>query len=80
MKGSTTMQVLLSRYRHLFDKVDDDNEDDSHILTDPFIDMDTEKTVTMDGEATKKRISRCLESAPGKSLLIEDLKPLVVSY
>jgi hypothetical protein len=79
VRGASTQQVILTRYRHLYNNSEDDDDIGSHVVEDPFIDTDTDVSVKFDGEAAKKRISRCLESAPDKSLMIDDLKPLVVS-
>ncbi|KAI8583707.1 hypothetical protein K450DRAFT_222394 [Umbelopsis ramanniana AG] len=79
VRGAATQQVILTRYRHLYNNSEDDDDTGSHIVQDPFVDGDTDVPVKFDGEAAKKRISRCLESAPDKSLIIDDLKPLVVS-
>ncbi|KAI9287206.1 hypothetical protein BC943DRAFT_319252 [Umbelopsis sp. AD052] len=77
MRGASTQQVILTRYRHLYNNSEDDDDIGSHDVQDPFIDTDTEASAKFDAEATKKRISRCLESAPDKTLIIDDLKPLV---
>lgn len=81
MRGASTQQVILTRYRHLYNNSEDDDDDDigSQVVEDPFIDNDTETSVKFDGERAKKQIMRFLETAPDKSLLIDDLKPLLVS-
>lgn len=78
MKGASTQQVILTRYRHLYNNSGDDDDLASHVVEDPFIDRDTEESVKFDGERAKKNIMRFLESAPDKTLLIDDLKPLLV--
>jgi hypothetical protein len=79
VRGASTQQVILTRYRHLYNNSEDDDDIGSHVVEDPFIDRDTEVPVKFDGEGAKKKIMKFLETAPEKSLLVDDLKPLLVS-
>lgn len=75
VKGAVTQLAVLSRYR-----VGEDEEDEMEesLVTDPFNEEDN-KSVNLDGEGIKKRMSRLLETATNQTLTVDDLKSLLVS-
>ncbi|KAJ2955671.1 hypothetical protein NQZ79_g8359 [Umbelopsis isabellina] len=76
VKGSVTQLAVLSRYRMGEDEQDEMEE---NLVTDPFNEED-EGNSKLDGEATKKRMSRLLETATNQTLTVDDLKSLLGMY